>query len=52
MRFLLLIISLVLFLLAGLSAVAKGVDLNEIALISFGLASYVAAILVTEPRPV
>ena len=52
MRFLLLVVALVLFLLAGLSAAFDGVNLTENALVAFGLAAWVGAVLVAEPRPV
>ena len=48
MRFFLLIVALVLFLLAGLSYVLDGVSLNEGALVAFGLASWVGSLVVPE----
>jgi hypothetical protein len=46
-----LVISLVLLLLAGISAASGDVNLNEFAYLSFGLAAFVAASLVTDwPR--
>ena len=48
MRTLLLVTALVLFILAGLSALADGVNLNESALSAFGLAAWVGSILAPE----
>lgn len=48
MRVLLLVVALVLFLLAGLSAVMDDVNVNELALTSFGLAAWVGSLLTPE----
>lgn len=51
MRIVLLVASLVLLLLSGISAVSGDVDLNEFAYLAIGLAAFVAASLVTDwPR--
>lgn len=50
MRLILLVVALVLFILAGISAAADGVSLPEGVLVDFGLAAWVAAIVVVEPR--
>lgn len=48
MSTLLRVAALVLLLLAGLSAVADGVTLNEAALVAFGLAAWVGSSLVPD----
>lgn len=50
MRTLILVVALALFLFAGVSATSGDVNLNEGALIGFGLAAFVGSFLVPD-RP-
>lgn len=47
MKQLLLVLSVVLFVIAGLSAFLTGVNISEVGLIAFGLAAYAGKDLVT-----
>lgn len=48
MKLILLVSALVLFILAGLSAIADGVNLNEGGLVAFGLAAWVGSVLTPD----
>ena len=51
MSIILRVVALVLFLLAGISALSDSVNINEAALVAFGLAAWVASTFVSDNLP-